>query len=339
LGFLVFLTFPFPRETQNSLLGQKSSLAKTPQCNSKKTCNAVGNYTGHFFFFGKIQISLFSHFLSHLGKISIIDLKSISYQARMGVYIFASLYANWIKLGSAFTDPEEPTWSPYRRMTLFRGRHPTFGLYSTRYPEELRDKVSPRDLDLIHWWPSLTIKDEISIQLVLRRQLEHCGEWYHLADLQKVLQVVNVFQSLPFVVPQEHKDRWLDRLDLEQAKMREEEKRILSLPPSDLSEEETRLLGFFQAEPKDRCWKVCPPTKKPYPLTKEQKQTRREEWMKGNEERMRRKEDKQKKREERMKKREGRIKKREGRIKKRQAKGKQKVFTFPGSDFVMYQAQ
>lgn len=95
----------------------------------------------------------------------------------MGVYIFRSRHAPWIKVGHHRVTPSRP--NVYYRVA---GR----GFYSCVHPRELRGRLALRDLELVAWYPALGRRDE--------RQLHRAapqgavGEFHRLHDLEALLR-------------------------------------------------------------------------------------------------------------------------------------------------------
>ena len=69
----------------------------------------------------------------------------------MGIYIIKSLHSKWIKIGHHLITDKRP--SVYYR---FINR----GFYSVFRPNEIKDRVSFNDLQLIYWFPNLCMSDE-----------------------------------------------------------------------------------------------------------------------------------------------------------------------------------
>jgi len=93
----------------------------------------------------------------------------------MGLYIFKSKYAPYIKVG--FT-----SWNnPWNRVN--GSADIPYGFSSVRHPESLKDRVAPEDIELIGWWPEVTHEEEEAIHLILRR-ISIVGEWYSYDDLE-----------------------------------------------------------------------------------------------------------------------------------------------------------
>jgi hypothetical protein len=90
----------------------------------------------------------------------------------MGVYVFRSLHAPLIKVGHY---KNANAWS--------RVAHR--GFYSCKCPDELRNKVSVADLDLLHWFPTLKPADEKRLHRLLAPH-QCCGEWFHDAALAHI---------------------------------------------------------------------------------------------------------------------------------------------------------
>lgn len=88
----------------------------------------------------------------------------------MGVYIFKSKHGPYIKVGHY---QGRNAWS--------RVAHR--GFYSCVCPEEIRDRVSVNDLELVAWFPELTKKEERMIKTKWRKhRIYEKSEWF-LEDL------------------------------------------------------------------------------------------------------------------------------------------------------------
>lgn len=129
----------------------------------------------------------------------------------MGVYIVKSKHANWVKLGHHKITERRPN-------VFFRyiGR----GFNSCIHPDEITGKLNFEDIELLHWFPNLATKDEMSIHRVLRK-FTHVGEWYKLENLNDVICAVVLHGGLETIVDNEKeikiarelikKDPWYDR--------------------------------------------------------------------------------------------------------------------------------
>jgi hypothetical protein len=90
----------------------------------------------------------------------------------MGVYVFQSKHHNVIKIGSHIGSN---AW----------GRVINKGFFSVIRPAEITDKVDVTDLELLYWFPSLTVTEEHLLQYKLR-EFRVIGEWFTLAALEKI---------------------------------------------------------------------------------------------------------------------------------------------------------
>ena len=99
----------------------------------------------------------------------------------MGIYIIKSLYSDWIKIGHHKITEKRP--SVYYR---FINR----GFYSVVLPEEIKDKVSFNDLNLIYWFQNLNMIDEKKLHNKLRLLYEYKGEWYKYKNLNDILNII-----------------------------------------------------------------------------------------------------------------------------------------------------
>lgn len=91
----------------------------------------------------------------------------------MGVYVFQSKHAPYIKIGHY---AKSNAWS--------RIAHRGFG--KILHPAILKDRVSVHDLELIAWYPELTTKDEKRFHRLFHAH-HVIGEWFSLEALDNVL--------------------------------------------------------------------------------------------------------------------------------------------------------
>ncbi len=91
----------------------------------------------------------------------------------MGVYVFQSKHAPYIKIGHY---AKSNAWS--------RIAHRGFG--KILHPAILKERVTVHDLDLVAWYPELKTKDEKRLHKLC---LAHhaIGEWFSLDALPSVL--------------------------------------------------------------------------------------------------------------------------------------------------------
>ncbi len=99
----------------------------------------------------------------------------------MGIYIIKSLHSNWIKVGHHLITEKRP--SVYYR---FINR----GMYSVTRPDEIKDKVSFDDLQLIYWFTNLNMADETKLHKQLRLLYGYNGEWYKYDYLDNILNII-----------------------------------------------------------------------------------------------------------------------------------------------------
>lgn len=69
------------------------------------------------------------------------------------------------------------------------GRIANRGFYSCICPDEIKDKVSVKDLNLLCWFPKLTPKDEKNFHRMLINY-RICGEWFRSEALDSLLEIV-----------------------------------------------------------------------------------------------------------------------------------------------------
>lgn len=93
----------------------------------------------------------------------------------MGIYIFRSLHAPYIKIGH------------YRGQNAYcRIAHR--GFYSCVCPNEIKNRVSMEDLELIAWFPSLDKKIERLIKQKWKNdRIYKKSEWFPENKLQEIL--------------------------------------------------------------------------------------------------------------------------------------------------------
>lgn len=97
----------------------------------------------------------------------------------MGVYVFRSKTAPWIKVGHHRVTPRRPDVS-YRVKRR--------GFHSCRHPPELEGRLDADDFDLVAWFPSLTRRDEGRLhRLCSRRPGPSLGEFHHASATEFVL--------------------------------------------------------------------------------------------------------------------------------------------------------
>lgn len=92
----------------------------------------------------------------------------------MGVYIFQSLHAPYIKIGH------------YQGKNVF-SRIAHRGFYSCSCPKEISHKVSMEDLNLIAWFPNQSRKTEQVIKKKWKSFRYKKSEWMPLNKLQEIL--------------------------------------------------------------------------------------------------------------------------------------------------------
>ena len=99
----------------------------------------------------------------------------------MGIYIIKSLHSNWIKIGHHKITDRRP--SVYYR---FINR----GFYSIICPEEIKDRVSFNDLQLIYWYKNLDLSDEKKLHKQLRLLFDYEGEWYKYENINDIINIL-----------------------------------------------------------------------------------------------------------------------------------------------------
>jgi hypothetical protein len=99
----------------------------------------------------------------------------------MGVYIFQSLYAPYIKIGH------------YQGKNAF-SRIAHRGFYSCSCPREISQQVSMQDLMLIAWFPHQTRKTEQVIKKKWKSFRYKKSEWMPLDKLQEILSFLETLE-------------------------------------------------------------------------------------------------------------------------------------------------
>jgi hypothetical protein len=110
----------------------------------------------------------------------------------MGVYIFNSRHKltngdSWMKVG--FHKRKLARFNVYYRL---RGR----GFRSLKHPPELADKLDVKDVELLHWFPNLKIRDERRLHASLKTKFKHVGEWYLHSDLPDILKAITEYGGI-----------------------------------------------------------------------------------------------------------------------------------------------
>ena len=96
----------------------------------------------------------------------------------MGVYIFKSVHIDAIKIGHY---NKNNAWS--------RVAHRGFN--SCICPKMIIDKVNVDDLELLHWYPTLSPKDEKKIHKSLN-DYRLCGEWFSIDALNNISKIISL---------------------------------------------------------------------------------------------------------------------------------------------------
>lgn len=97
----------------------------------------------------------------------------------MGVYIFRSRHADWIKVGHHLVTPRRP--NAYYRVA---GR----GFQTVVHPDELDGKLWLEDLELVAWYPNLTTHDELDAHHLTPKELR-VGEFHPAESVDVILQL------------------------------------------------------------------------------------------------------------------------------------------------------
>jgi len=94
----------------------------------------------------------------------------------MGVYVYKSNHIDAIKVGHYSNNN---AWSRIAHR----------GFYSCRCPDEIKNKVSVEDLNLVCWYPNLTSKGEKKLHKELI-EYKLCGEWFKGNAIEKILKII-----------------------------------------------------------------------------------------------------------------------------------------------------
>uniref|UniRef100_A0A6C0AQY4 GIY-YIG domain-containing protein n=1 Tax=viral metagenome TaxID=1070528 RepID=A0A6C0AQY4_9ZZZZ len=94
----------------------------------------------------------------------------------MGVYVYKSKHIDAIKVGHYSNNN---AWSRIAHR----------GFYSCKRPDDIKDKVSVEDLDLLCWYPNLSPKDEKSLHKDLK-EFRLCGEWFRSEAIDKLIEII-----------------------------------------------------------------------------------------------------------------------------------------------------
>jgi len=125
----------------------------------------------------------------------------------MGVYIIKSLHTDWFKLGHHKISERRPNVY-YRYINR--------GFYSCKCPEEIKNKVSFDDLQLIYWFINLDINDEDNIHSQLKQNFDNIGEWYKYNDLEKIVTIIeneyNGIIQMPTIEEYNNAKKWCNNL-------------------------------------------------------------------------------------------------------------------------------
>jgi hypothetical protein len=105
------------------------------------------------------------------------SLRYLIYKHIMGVYVYKSKHIDAIKIGHY---SKNNAWS----------RIANRGFYSCKCPDEIKDRVSIEDLNLLFWYPNLTPKDEKKLHMDLK-EYRLCGEWFKSNAIDKILEIIH----------------------------------------------------------------------------------------------------------------------------------------------------
>ena len=140
--------------------------------------------------------------------INIINIIIYYIKILMVIYIIKSIHSDWIKIGHHQITKKRP--SVYYRYI-------NRGFYSVICPNEIKDKVSFNDLELICWFKNLNILDEEKIHQQLKLLYEYNGEWYKYNNLNDILNIIykdyNGILEMPTVDEYNDAKKWRDNLN------------------------------------------------------------------------------------------------------------------------------
>jgi hypothetical protein len=126
----------------------------------------------------------------------------------MGIYIIKSLHSNWIKVGHHLITEK-------RRSVYYRFINR--GFYSVVRPNEIKDKVSFNDLQLLYWFKNLDITNEENLHKQLRLLYEYKGEWYKYENLNDIINIMykdyNGYLQMPSIDELNDAMKWCDDLN------------------------------------------------------------------------------------------------------------------------------
>ena len=94
----------------------------------------------------------------------------------MGVYVYKSNHIDAIKIGHYCNNN---AWCRIAHR----------GFYSCKCPDEIKHKVGIEDLDLVCWYPNLTLADEKKLHKDLL-EYKLCGEWFKSNAIDKILEII-----------------------------------------------------------------------------------------------------------------------------------------------------
>lgn len=101
----------------------------------------------------------------------------------MGVYIFQSLHGPYIKVGHYVGN------NPFSRIAHR-------GFYSCICPNEIRDRVTIDDVELLAWYPHLSKKSESQVKQQWRRfRIYRKSEWFPLDQLEPIQNFLDTHDS------------------------------------------------------------------------------------------------------------------------------------------------
>ena len=84
-------------------------------------------------------------------------------------------------------------------------------------PEEIKNKVSFDDLQLMKWFINLDIIDEYNIHSKFKKKFDNIGEWYRYSDFEKIVNIIeneyNGINQMPTTEEYNDAKKWCNNLN------------------------------------------------------------------------------------------------------------------------------